>query len=139
MYSQHLTAHMSEAIKALCYGCVWGREERVMHNLCTLDVRDQVRFCLYYALDFVNEAEIMEQYGREMGLGGLEWIDIFDHGYRHSQWMANEEWFECMSTRVIDKLTSQGLSSYGGRSSVLPLVESEWWQDKAHVKTPPSD
>ena len=90
-----------------------------MHNLCTLDVRDQVRFCLYYALDFVNEAEIMEQYGEEMGISGLEWIDIFDHGYRCSQWMGSEEWFDDMTTRVVDKWPSQGLISFGGRSSIL--------------------
>ena len=130
---------MGEAVKALCYGCVWGREARVMHNLCTLSVNDQVRFCLYYALDFVNEAEILEQYGEEMGLGGLEWVDIFDHGYRHSQWMVNEEWLDDMTARVIDKWTSQGLSSHGGRSSVLPLVESEGGRTKAHVISPPSD
>ena len=102
-----------------------------MHNLCMLDVKDQVRFCLFYALDFVNEVEIMEQYGKDMGLGGLEWVDVFDHGYRRSQWMANEEWFDDMTARVVNKWTSQGLSSFGGRSSVLPPVESESWQDKS--------
>ena len=102
-----------------------------MHNLWTLEVRDQVRFCLYYALDFVNETEIMEQYGEEMGMGGLEWIDIFDHGYRCSQWMGSEEWFDDMTTRVVDKWNSQGLISFGGRSSILSPVESEWWQDKS--------
>ena len=113
---------MSEAVKALCYGCVWGREERVMHNLCTLDVGDQVRFCLYYALDFVNEAEIMEQYGTEMGLGGLEWIDIFGYGYRHSQWMSNEEWFNDMVSRVTDKWKGISVSSSSTISSSSPSI-----------------
>ena len=94
---------MGKAIKALCYGCVWVREERVMHNLCTLEVKDQICFCLYYALYFVNKAEIMEQYGKDTGLGGLEWVDIFDQGYRRSQWMANEGWFDDMTAQVIDK------------------------------------
>ena len=102
-----------------------------MHNLCMLDVKDQVRFGLFYALDFIKEAEIMEQYGKDMGLGGLEWADVFDHGYIRSQWMPNEEWFDDMTARVVDKWVSQGLSSFGGRSSVLPPVESEWWQDKS--------
>ena len=102
-----------------------------MKNLLLLTLKyvgwDQVLFCLYYALDFVNEAEIMEQYGEEMGMGRLELIDIFDHGYRLSQWMGSEEWFNDMTTRVVDKWASQGLSSFGGRSSVLPPVESEGW------------
>ena len=131
---------MSEAVKALCYGCVWGREERVMHNLCTLDVGDQGRFCLYYALDFVNEAEIMEQYGTEMGLGGLEWINIFDYGYRHSQWMSNEEWFNDMVSRVTDKLKLISVSSSSTISSSSPSIgislsgPLEWMTDK-----PPGD
>ena len=120
---------------------------------------------------------------------GLELVDIFNHqGYRHSQWMVNEGWFDDMTTRVVDKwkrisvsptstmsspstpidvsvsgllewLTNEppkGLSSSDGRLSVLPSVESEWWQDKSschkssqrlilcggrmnpHVKSPPS-
>ena len=117
IYSQHLADKMNEAVKALCYECVWGREERVMHNLCTLDVGNQVCFCLYYTLDFVNEAEIMEQYGAEMGLGGLEWVDIFDYGYRRSQWMSNEEWFNDMIPRVIEKWVSVASSSTLSSSS----------------------
>ena len=76
---------------------------------------------------------------------------------RRSQWMGSEEWLDDMTARVVDKWTSQGLSSFGGRLSVLLPVESEWWQDKSsgqpsfqwlsscagrtnpHVKSPPSD
>ena len=109
------------------------------HNLCTLDVNSQVRFCIYHALDYVNESRILEQYGDEMGMAALEWLDIFDSVYRHSQWMSDEEWFMDMTSRVEDKWSSQRLSSPGGSRSNLPAVESDWWQDNAQVLVPPSD
>ena len=63
-------------------------------------------------------------------------------------------WYDCLS---VWKWTYHGLSSCGGRSSVLPLVESEWWQDRSscqpssqwlnscggrtnpHIKSPPNN
>ena len=44
-------------------------------------MRNYVKFCLYYDLDYLNEAEFMEEYKNEVGLGGLEWLDIFYPGY----------------------------------------------------------
>ena len=118
-----------------------GREERVMYNMSTLDVGDQFRLYLYYALDFVNEAEIMEQYGEEMGMGmgGLEWIDIFDHGYRCSQWMGSEEWFDDMTTRVVDKWAPRDwfLLVVGQASSHQLSLSGD--RTKAQVNRPPSD
>ena len=84
------------------------------HNLCSLDVNSQVRFCIYHVVDYVNEANILQQYGDEMGMAALEWLDIFESDYRHSQWMSDEEWFTDMTSRVVDKWSSQRLSSTGG-------------------------
>ena len=53
----------------------------VMQNLCIWGVKVQVKYCLYYALDYLNEAEFMEAYKNEVGSGGLEWPDIFYPGY----------------------------------------------------------
>ena len=44
-----------------------------MHNLCSMHALNRVRFCIYFALDFVDEAAITEQYGNEVGLAALEW------------------------------------------------------------------
>ena len=76
------------------------KESKVSHAL------DQVRFCIYFALDFVDEAAIMEQYGNEVGLAALEWCDVFDPEYRRSSWIAEEEWFTDMTNLIVDKWTS---------------------------------
>ena len=36
----------------------------------------QSRYCLYHALDLVDEGCVLEQYGNEMGLAALELVDI---------------------------------------------------------------
>ena len=46
-----------------------------MHNLCNLHALDQIRFCLYFALNFIDEGNVMEQYGEEVGLAALEWVE----------------------------------------------------------------
>ena len=68
-----------------------------------------IKFAFVY-LDFVDEAAIMEQYGNEVGLAALEWCDVFDTEYRHSTWIADEEWFTDVTSLVVDKWTSPGLS-----------------------------
>ena len=73
IYSRHLAEKMNECVTCLCYGCVHAKDSRVMHNLCSMHALDQVRFCIYFALDFVDEAAIMEQYGNEVGLAAFEW------------------------------------------------------------------
>ena len=98
---------MSECVKCLCYGCLHAKESgSVMHNLCSLHALDQVRFCIYFALNFIDESNVMEQYGNEVGLGALEWVDVFDSDYRRSTWMCSEEWFNDMVAIVFDKWTS---------------------------------
>ena len=93
-----------------------------MHNLCSMHALDRVRFCIYFALDFVDEAAIMEQYGNEVGLAAFEWCDVFDLEYRRSTWIADEEWFTDVTSLVVDKWTSPGLSlSDDEMSSVLSL------------------
>ena len=123
IYSQHLVAKMSECVRCLCYGCMHGKDNKVMHNLCSLHASDQVRFCVYFALDFVDEASILEQYGNEVGLAAFAWLDIFDPDYRHSTLIGGEEWVTTVTPLVLDKWTSQWLSSCGGRSSVLLMFK----------------
>ena len=60
-YSQHLAEKMSECVACLCYGCVHAKDSRLMHDLCNMHDLDWVRFYIYFALDFVDEAVIMEQ------------------------------------------------------------------------------
>ena len=99
---------MNDCVKSLCYGCIHGKDsDSISHNLCNLQALDRVRFCLYYALDFVNESGIMEQYGNEVGLAGLEWVDVFDPAYRRSTWLYSEEWSTDVTALVLDKWTSQ--------------------------------
>ena len=113
---------MNECVACLCYGCVHAKDSKVMHNLCSMHALDRVRFCIYFALDFVDEAAIMEQYGNEVGLAAFEWCDVFDPDYRRSSWIADEEWFSDVCTLVLEKWGSQGSSLCGdGKSSVLPL------------------
>ena len=59
-----------------------------------------------FALDFVDEAAIMEQYGNEVGLAALEWCDVFDPEYRRTTWIADEECFTDVTSLVVDKWTS---------------------------------
>ena len=94
-----------------------------MHNLCNMHALDQVRFCIYFAHDFVDEAAIMEQYGNEVGLAALEWCEVMEPDYRRSTWIGDEEWLADVSNLVYDKWTSQcpSLSDDDGVSSVLSL------------------
>ena len=88
-------------------------------------MRNYVKFCLYYDLEYLNEAEFMEEYKNEVGLGGLEWLVFFYPGYWQTQWMSRK-----------DSLMMWWLmSSSDGRSSVLPLVESELWPEKKLMST----
>ena len=66
----------------------------------------RVRFCIYFALDFVDEVAIMEQYGNEVGLAAFEWCDVLDPEYRRSTWIGSEEWFAEVCSLVVDKWTS---------------------------------
>ena len=75
-----------------------------------MDRTFQVRFCLYDALDKLDEVEIMEEYGNVVGLGGLEWIDIFDENYRRGEWMMTDEWTEHMIQMIVTQWTDH---SYG--------------------------
>ena len=62
--------------------------------------------------------------------GKFELLDIFDPDYRHSTWIGAKEWLTDMVTLIPNKWTSLWLSSCGGRSSILPMVECMWWQDR---------
>ena len=106
IYSQHLAEKMNECVACLCYGCVHAKDSKVMHNLCNMHALEQVRFCIYFALDFVDEAAIMEQYGNEVGLAAFEWCDVLDLEYRRSTWIGGEEWFADVSSLIVDKWTS---------------------------------
>ena len=134
IYSQHLAEKMTECVRCFCYGCMHAKDNKVMHNLCSLHVSDRVRFCIYFALDFVDEAAILEQYGNDVGLAAFEWLDIFDPDYRHSTWIGGEEWITDVTHLVLDKWTSQWLSSCGGRSSVLLMFEYMWWKDMSFTE-----
>ena len=76
---------MSECVRCLCYGCMHGKDNKAMHNLCSL----------------------LEQYGNEVGFAAFEWLDIFDSDYRHSTWIGGEEWVTTVTPLVLDKWTSQ--------------------------------
>ena len=119
IYSRHLAEKMSECVVCLCYGCMHAKESRFMHNLCNMHALDQVRFCIYFALNFVDEAAIMEQYGNEVGLAALEWCDVFDPEYRRFTWIAEEEWFNDVTNLILEKWSSS--ASGNDESSVLPL------------------
>ena len=86
------------------------KESKVSHAL------DQVRFCIYFALDFVDEAAIMEQYGNEVGLAAFEWCDVLDPEYRRFTW---KEWFNDVTNLILEKWSSS--ASGNDESSVLPL------------------
>ena len=119
IYCQHLAGKMSECVKCFCYGCLHAKESgSVMHNLCSLHALDQVRFCIYFALNFVDGAAIMEQYGNEVCLVALEWVDIFDLEYRRSTWIAEEQWFTDVTSLVFDK--------WSGNSNFLLLPNDVW-------------
>ena len=68
---------------------------------------NQIRYCLYYVLELVDEGCDLEQYGNEMGLAALEWVDIFDFNCRRGQWRMTEAWLSDMTDHVLGKLTSQ--------------------------------
>ena len=116
IYSRHLAEKMNECVTCLCYGCVHAKDSRVMHNLCSMHALDQVCFCIYFALDFVDEAAIMEQYGNEVGLAAFEWCDVLDPEYRRFTW---KEWFNDVTNLILEKWSSS--ASGNDESSVLPL------------------
>ena len=120
IYSQHLVGIMSE--------CVCGTCSTLMHNVCTLQKLDPIHYCIYFARDFVDEVVITEQYGTEVGLAALEWLDI------HTTDDPLEEWLTNVIALILDKWTSLWLSLYGGRSSVLPVFECMWWQDRCSCR-----
>ena len=107
IYSQHLVLIISDCIQQLCYGCIHKREEKAVNNLCGLVLKDQVHYCIYYAIDLLDEGRVMEQYGNEMGQAALEWVDIFDYTYRRSQWMMTDHWLSDMTDCLHGKLISQ--------------------------------
>ena len=120
LYSQHLVGIISD--------CVCGKSSTLMHNMCTLQNLDQIHYCIYFALDFVDEVVITEQYGNEVGLAALEWLDI------HTTDDPPKEWLTNVMALILDKWTSPWLSSCGCRSSVLPMFESMWWQDRCSCR-----
>ena len=73
---------MNECVTCLCYGCVHGKDGKVMHNLWN-------KFTFVY-LDSVIEAAIMEQYRNKVGLVAIKWCDVLDPEYRCTTW---KEWF----------------------------------------------
>ena len=38
---------MTECVRCLCYGCMHGKVNKVIHNLCSLHASDQVIFISY--------------------------------------------------------------------------------------------
>ena len=59
---------------------------------------------ILFTLNFIDEGSVMEQYGDEVGLAALEWVDIFDPEYRRNHWMCTEEWFNDMTCLMFEKL-----------------------------------
>ena len=55
----------------------------IIYVICMLGIE--------FALDYVDEAAITEQYGNKVGLAALEWCDVFDPEYRRTTWIADEE------------------------------------------------
>ena len=108
--------------------CVCGTSSTLMHNVCTLQKLDPIHYCIYFARDFVDEVVITEQYGTEVGLAALEWLDI------HTTDDPLEEWLTNVIALILDKWTSLWLSSCGGRLSVLPVFECMWWQDRCSYR-----
>ena len=92
IYSRHLADTIPNLVSKFCFGCLKEKHEDKYHQLCLLDHEFQIRFCMYHALDKVNEIEVMEEYGEVVGIGGLEWVEIFDEKYRREDWMMTESW-----------------------------------------------
>ena len=138
IYSQHLVEKMTEYVRCLCSGCMHAKDNKVMHNLCNLHASDQVRFCIYFALDFVDEAAIMEQYGNEVGLAAFEWCNILDPDYRCSNWIGDEEWIGEVTLLVLEKWTSWS-PNWSDVERPLPIL-TDWdgrtwaWQK---IRRPP--
>ena len=122
IYSQHLAGIMSDF---LYYGCVCGKGSSLMHNLCN----KPINYCIYFALNFVDEAAIMEPYGNEVGLAALEWLNIQMFQLDKCVWPM---WFSTNGPphdwlrAVVGWASSPCLSACGGRTD-------------AHVDCPPSD
>ena len=68
------------------------------------------------------------RYGTDVGLAALEWL------YIHITDDPLEEWLTNVIALILDKCTSPWLSSCGGRSSVLPMFECMWWQDRCSCR-----
>ena len=82
------------------------KDNKVMCNFVVCMLLIKSAFCIYFALDFVDVAVIMEQYGNEVDLAAFEWLDIFNPDSRHSTWIGGEEWVTTVTLLVLDKWTS---------------------------------
>ena len=144
IYSRHLADLIPNIVTELCYGCVKGKLEEKYHHLCLMDLQFQIQFCLYRALDKVKETDVMEEYGGLVGIGGLEWIEIFDEKYRREEWMMTPTWYghvvglimqrwSCRSEGEGVPLTRDG---NGGDSQLLSQVVAD--QIPSHLHDPPS-
>lgn len=108
IYSRHLAVAIPKVISKFCYGCVHGKREDKYHYLCRSDPKIQIRFGLYHALEEVNEFQVMEEYGDVVGIGGLEWVEIFDEEYRREEWIMSELWHEHVVGLIMQRWHSEG-------------------------------
>ena len=108
MYCRHLATHIPQTIHNLCYGCYMNEDNALLHNLCSLDENVKIKFCLFYALDLVDDQKVMDEYGKAFGLALLEWPDILDSDFRHKTWMRTARWIEIMVNRLITNNVSPG-------------------------------
>ena len=80
----------------------------LLHNLCSLNEDVKIKFCLFYALDLVDDQKVMEEYNQIVGLTLLEWPEILDLTYKYKTWMRTARWIEFMVNKLRTNNESPG-------------------------------
>ena len=73
-----------------------------------MDENVKIKFCLFYALDLVDDQKVKDEYGKAFGFATLEWLDILDSDFRHKTWMRTARWIEVVVNRLITNNWSPG-------------------------------
>ena len=69
----------------------------LLHNFCKMDETFKIQFSLFYAIDCVNDKDVMEEYCSTVGMAALEWPDILEDNYRRNEWMRSSQWIQEMT------------------------------------------
>ena len=94
LHHWHLAGKINGFVTCLYYGHAHSKDSsKVNRNVYNMHALYPVHFCIYFTLDVVDEAMIMEQYWNEVGLMVFERCDFLDPDYRCPTWIGDEEWF----------------------------------------------